>query len=50
VTTAIPVSFSGSPGSLRLPPPRLGEHTAAILAELGYSRDEMAAISGAELP
>src|SRR5713226_7329400 len=34
VTTAIPVSFSATPGDLRLPPPRLGEHTGAILAEL----------------
>src|SRR5712692_5712997 len=33
VTTAIPVSFSGSPGSLRLSPPRLGEHNAEILGE-----------------
>ncbi len=46
VTTAIPVSFSGSPGSLRLPPPRLGEHTAAILAALGYGAAEITEIAG----
>src|SRR5436190_15194368 len=34
VTTAIPVSFSDTPGSLRLPPPRLGQHNAEILGEL----------------
>ena len=38
LTTAIPVAFSASPGdSFRLPPPRLGEHTRAVLGELAYS-------------
>jgi crotonobetainyl-CoA:carnitine CoA-transferase CaiB-like acyl-CoA transferase len=45
VTTAVPVSFSETPGDLRLPPPRLGEHTEAVLAELGYSAAEIAEIS-----
>jgi crotonobetainyl-CoA:carnitine CoA-transferase CaiB-like acyl-CoA transferase len=47
VTTAIPVSFSASPGSLRLPPPRLGEHNSEILGELGYSAEDIAEIAGA---
>ncbi len=44
VTMAIPTSFSRSPGEVRLPPPRLGEHNAEILGELGYSAAEAAEI------
>jgi crotonobetainyl-CoA:carnitine CoA-transferase CaiB-like acyl-CoA transferase len=32
-----PVKMSGTPQQLRYPPPRLGEHTDEILAELGLS-------------
>jgi crotonobetainyl-CoA:carnitine CoA-transferase CaiB-like acyl-CoA transferase len=46
VTTAIPVSFSASPGTLRLPPPRLGEHNAEILGALGYTAVEITEIAG----
>jgi crotonobetainyl-CoA:carnitine CoA-transferase CaiB-like acyl-CoA transferase len=46
VTTAIPVGFSETPGSLRLPPPRLGEHNAEILGALGYGAAEIAEIAG----
>ena len=33
-TPASPIGMSASPPALRLPPPRLGEHTAEVLAAL----------------
>jgi crotonobetainyl-CoA:carnitine CoA-transferase CaiB-like acyl-CoA transferase len=37
-----PVKFSGTPAQVRLPPPLLGEHTAAVLAELGFDAGQQA--------
>jgi len=42
----VPVKLSGTPGSVRTPPPRLGEHTAAVLeGDLGYPRERIAALA-----
>ncbi|MFH5801422.1 CaiB/BaiF CoA transferase family protein [Haladaptatus sp. CMAA 1911] len=36
VTTGFPVEMSETPGRINAPPPKTGEHTDEILAELGY--------------
>ena len=39
-TSAVPIHFSATPGSVRRPPPACGEHTDEILAELGLLPDD----------
>jgi formyl-CoA transferase len=37
-----PIKLSGAPGDVtRRPPPKMGEHTAEVLAEVGVGADEL---------
>jgi crotonobetainyl-CoA:carnitine CoA-transferase CaiB-like acyl-CoA transferase len=41
----LPLKFSATPASLRLPPPRLGEHTRNVLEDwLGMTNQEITAL------
>ena len=43
-TIGSPIHLSATPTGNVLPPPRLGEHTDAILSELGYSQETITAL------
>jgi formyl-CoA transferase/CoA:oxalate CoA-transferase len=40
----LPIKLSDTPGSVRSAPPTLGQHTAAVLGELGLDASEIAAL------
>lgn len=43
-TLGVPVKLSATPGSVRRAAPVLGEHTREVLAEIGYSEQEIEAL------
>jgi crotonobetainyl-CoA:carnitine CoA-transferase CaiB-like acyl-CoA transferase len=50
VTTAIPVDFSDSAGTIRRLAPRLGEHTREVLEDAGIGEADIRAIAGSGVP
>ena len=43
-TMNVPFHLSETPGSLRIPPPQLAEHTREVLGEIGKSNEEIEAL------
>ena len=48
-TALLPLMMDGERLGLRMSPPRLGEHSAELLTELGYSAEEIAALCASPL-
>ena len=42
--TGLPIKLEKNKGSIRLPPPLLGQHTEEVLKELGYNQEDIRAL------
>ncbi len=40
----VPITLSGTPGAVRSAPPALGQHTEAVLGELGIDATQISAL------
>jgi formyl-CoA transferase/CoA:oxalate CoA-transferase len=45
----VPVKLGDTPGGVRMPPPVLGQHTHAVLEEIGYDAARIAALEEADV-
>jgi crotonobetainyl-CoA:carnitine CoA-transferase CaiB-like acyl-CoA transferase len=43
----VPIKLSDTPGVVRTPPPRLGEHTDAVLRDLGFAEEDIGRLRAA---
>jgi CoA:oxalate CoA-transferase len=45
--TGVPLRLSATPGTVQKPPPTLGQHSAEVLSELGYTAEEVVRLRAA---
>jgi crotonobetainyl-CoA:carnitine CoA-transferase CaiB-like acyl-CoA transferase len=48
-TVATPVKLEKTPGTIRTPAPRLGEHSEAVLAEAGFTKAEIESLAAGRI-